>query len=84
MTRLGALLGWKNRFRCRRPRVDLYRASGPRRLQLLEEGRQGPLTGSPSGARRLWLGAGLIPEKSSGAEASFWPLTWQLVCCAST
>lgn len=29
------------------------------------------------------FGVVLLPKESSGAEASSWPLTWQLVCCAS-
>lgn len=75
MTLLGTLLGLKDRFRWKGPSINV----------------QGPCQGVCSGTtHRLSFGSQgavvgvvLIPKESSGAEASFRPLTWQLVCCAS-
>lgn len=38
--------------------------------------------GLPSGSQGAVFGVVRIPKGSSGAEASFWPLTWRLACGA--
>ena len=51
------------------PLLSTCRASGPRSLQLLEEGRQGPLADSPLGPGwGLWLGLCLFPRGVLGLK----------------
>lgn len=62
------MLGQKKLFRWKSPHINLG-GGGP-----------WPQESAVSGSC-VWVGS--CPQGDSGAEASFWPLTWQLVCCAS-
>ena len=63
MTRLGALLGWKNRFRCRRPRVDLYKGLWPKEAAVAGRGEAGATHRLSFGCQETMVGGWSYPRR---------------------